>query len=205
MMDYNFAESLKKYTHRDYDDLYGLRCEMFYGYICPMDSPRDFSPSLWHQRTVGAIYYQLRQFLSADTNKQGEAILSPFDVRLFDTYPDVKNDIDERKNNIVQPDLLFVHDKAKVARGVCCDGAPDFVVEVVSGFSKIIDVISKKDIYLKYGVKEYWVVGRDRVLTYLLNEGSYTETGYDLDFNDMREIPVAELPGCFIQLKNTVD
>lgn len=37
-------------------------------------------------------------------------------------------------------------------------GVPDLLVEVVSKSSFYIDTVDKKEIYQKYGVKEYWIV-----------------------------------------------
>lgn len=60
--------------------------------------------------------------------------------------------------NRVQPDLIYISDENK---GIIKDwirGVPDLLVEVVSKGSFYIDTVDKKEIYQKYGVKEYWIV-----------------------------------------------
>jgi Uma2 family endonuclease len=72
-------------------------------------------------------------------------------------------------NDIVQPDLLFI---AKDRLGILTErnvqGAPDLVVEILSGSSRRIDREVKRGIYERYGVREYWLVdtNRDTVTVY---------------------------------------
>ena len=37
-------------------------------------------------------------------------------------------------------------------------GSPDLIIEIVSPSSASYDTIEKRDVYEKYGVKEYWLV-----------------------------------------------
>ena len=39
-----------------------------------------------------------------------------------------------------------------------CEGAPDFVIEVVSPSSRKMDYAKKTVLYLDAGVREYWIV-----------------------------------------------
>lgn len=61
-------------------------------------------------------------------------------------------------NNALQPDILFI---SKNNLGIVQDGkikgAPDLVIEVLS-LDKNYDLETKKMIYEKFGVKEYFVV-----------------------------------------------
>ena len=55
-------------------------------------------------------------------------------------------------------------------------GVPDWVVEVISPSTALIDLNLKRDLYQKHGVQEYWIVHPlDRwVMVYLLGDtGSY--------------------------------
>lgn len=71
---------------------------------------------------------------------------APFDVKLSDD-PLV----------LVQPDVMIVCDDDKLD-GKRCNGAPDFVIEIVSAGSPGDDYIRKLYYYQKYGVREYWIV-----------------------------------------------
>ncbi|MDR1913244.1 MAG: Uma2 family endonuclease [Clostridiales bacterium] len=61
--------------------------------------------------------------------------------------------------NIVQPDWFVVCDPNKIkSNGIY--GAPDFVIEVLSPSTAKYDMISKKNLYEKSGVREYWVINQ---------------------------------------------
>ena len=71
----------------------------------------------------------------------------------------------------VEPDVLVVCDKSKLSdRG--CEGAPDFVVEVVSPSSAHMDYVTKNVLYCEAGVREYWIVDprRRRTTVYRYEE-----------------------------------
>ena len=71
----------------------------------------------------------------------------------------------------VEPDVLVVCDKRKLSdRG--CEGAPDFVVEVVSPSSAHMDYVTKNVLYCEAGVREYWIVDprRRRTTVYRYEE-----------------------------------
>lgn len=60
----------------------------------------------------------------------------------------------------VEPDVLVVCDPGKLSdRG--CEGAPDFIAEVVSPSNRAHDYLVKAVLYEKAGVREYWVVDPD--------------------------------------------
>ena len=84
----------------------------------------------------------------------------------FDLYLD-------NENHFV-PDFMVVCDTDKIKLdGV--HGAPDLVVEVLSPSTAKNDKGYKKDIYAKYGVKEYWIVSPSdkSVDAYVLEGSSY--------------------------------
>jgi len=85
--------------------------------------------------------------------KNCELFAAPFDVRLSDQTTASDNYIE----NIVQPDLLVVCDKAKLDdRG--CNGAPDLVIEILSPSTAVVDFKTKFDLYQRFGVLEYWMI-----------------------------------------------
>ena len=75
---------------------------------------------------------------------------APFDVKLNDT-----------PLTIVQPDLMIVCDKDKLD-GKRCNGAPDFIIEIVSPGNPSDDYIRKLYYYKNAGVREYWIVDPQR-------------------------------------------
>lgn len=71
---------------------------------------------------------------------------APFDVKLSDNAL-----------TIVQPDIMIVCDKDKLD-GKRCNGAPDFIIEIVSQANPADDYVRKLYYYKYYGVREYWIV-----------------------------------------------
>lgn len=117
------------------------------------------APSIRHQRITGGLYSRLRGFISA---KGGgcEPFISPTDVKL-DDY------------TVVQPDVFVVCDKNKIDEKRI-NGAPDLVVEVTSE-NRNIDLVTKLEMYSRFGVREYWIVDLkfERVLVYSFESGDY--------------------------------
>ena len=73
--------------------------------------------------------------------------------------------------NYVVPDVTVVCDRDKLDnRG--CNGAPDWVIEVVSPSSVKMDYERKKKLYQESGVEEYWIVDleKGRVKVYRFTE-----------------------------------
>lgn len=84
---------------------------------------------------------------------------APFDVRL--PKGDEDNDAIQ---TVVQPDISVVCDKTKLdSRG--CRGAPDLIVEILSPSTAARDHVTKRALYERHGVREYWLVHPlDRIL-----------------------------------------
>ena len=78
-------------------------------------------------------------------------------------------DIHFDKENVLRPDVIFIRNENKKIIGEkWIEGAPDIVVEIVSPTSSGKDFIEKKEIYEKFGVKEYWIVVPDEEKVYVL-------------------------------------
>ena len=59
--------------------------------------------------------------------------------------------------NYVEPDISIICDPNKMNdRG--CNGAPDFIIEIVSPSSQRMDYLTKLFKYRTAGVREYWIV-----------------------------------------------
>ena len=77
--------------------------------------------------------------------------------------------------NTIKPDLFVICDRKTLKNGKTVYGVPDFVVEILSYSSKKFDMTTKKDIYEKNGVHEYWIVNpwEKSVDVYILRDGKF--------------------------------
>ncbi|EMY77758.1 putative restriction endonuclease [Leptospira weilii serovar Ranarum str. ICFT] len=60
---------------------------------------------------------------------------------------------------MVQPDLIFISKaKSAIIRQKRIEGAPDWIAEILSEGNAYHDLKTKKKLYEKHGVEEYWIV-----------------------------------------------
>ena len=143
-------------------------------------------PTFRHQDLAGEIYIQLKNFLK---DKPCKVYISPIGVRLF---PEIKGN----DKTIVLPDIVVVCDEKKLSDGKTINGAPDFIIEIISPSSKGRDLIDKKELYEDAGVKEYWVVDADKVFKYVLLNKQYQETIFNITKGLVIKLSI--LKGCKI-------
>jgi len=121
------------------------------------------SPTTIHQQISFELTIQIGNFLKA-TNNKGFAVSAPMDVKLDD-------------GNVYQPDLLFVSE-SRIPELVKdrIEGAPDLVIEILSPSNGYYDLRHKKDVYEKYGVKEYIIIDpiQQSAEVYVLKDKKYT-------------------------------
>lgn len=102
------------------------------------------SPNFFHQKIIGRLHLSLGNFL--EKHPFGEIVLSPADVEL-----------DE--DNVYQPDLYYLsHARLSLVNRHGLKGAPDFVIEVISGSTGRLDRGPKKAAFARHGVREFWAV-----------------------------------------------
>ena len=130
------------------------------------------SPSQEHQTILTELLVSLRNYIR-DKGVGCSVFPAPFDVKLNDT-PLI----------IVQPDLMIVCDKDKLD-GKRCNGAPDFIIEIVSPGNPSDDYIRKLYYYKNYGVREYWIVDphRQKVIVYYLSQTDFEIETYTFQDN----------------------
>jgi Uma2 family endonuclease len=64
--------------------------------------------------------------------------------------------------DVVQPDIFYIsNERSHIITEKNIVEAPDLVVEIISESRKIRDQTTKKALYEKYGVEEYWLVYPD--------------------------------------------
>ena len=152
------VEKKKKYTADDYMMLEEGAPFQLINYDLVM-AP---APIPEHQVISRRITVAMSNFLG-DKIDDGFLVYAPADVK-FDN------------GNIFQPDVLYVtpERKEQIVKGHV-EGAPDIVIEILSPSNAYYDLIQKKDIYEKYGVREYIIFDpiADTASLYAIKDGVY--------------------------------
>lgn len=152
-------------TLEEYEALPGdKRAEVFDGQIYYMGSPSQI-----HQSILLEVSTLLNSYVKG---RKGDCKVfpAPFDVKLSDN-----------PLTIVQPDIMVVCDKDKLDDNRC-NGAPDFIIEIVSPGNPADDYIRKAYYYKIYGVREYWIVDpKRRMITVNYFEGNLINVAYSFD------------------------
>lgn len=140
------------------------RVEVFEGVVYDMSSP-----SQDHQTISMELSTSINTYIKK-IKGSCRVFHAPFDVKLSDN-----------PLTIVQPDILVVCDKDKLD-GKRCNGAPDFIIEIVSPGNPSDDYIRKLYYYKNYGVREYWIVDpRRKTVTVNYFEGDMLNVQYSFD------------------------
>ena len=103
------------------------------------------TPTVLHQTILANIFVALHAFVKA--RSLGVVFPAPLDVVL-------------PTGDIVQPDIFFLTTKQaeRVSSAKRVEEVPPFLVEVISPGSLTHDMIRKRALYEKSGVREYWIV-----------------------------------------------
>ncbi|MBO5303667.1 MAG: Uma2 family endonuclease [Lachnospiraceae bacterium] len=118
----------------------GQRAELIDGVIYDMAPPNRL-----HQELVMNLSAEIRDYIKKN-NGDCKVYPAPFAVFL---------NADNR--NYVEPDISVICDKDKL-NDKGCNGAPDWIIEIVSPSTKRIDYGIKLFKYRNAGVREYWIV-----------------------------------------------
>ena len=136
------------------DDIYNLpdgeRAELIDGQIYYMAPP-----TRRHQLIAGNLFTIINTYIKS-RGGSCEPYIAPFAVFL---------NADDK--NYVEPDISVICDKSKLTdKG--CNGAPDWIIEIVSSGSRRMDYYTKLFKYRTAGVREYWIVDpdKDRIFVY---------------------------------------
>ncbi|MDA8563060.1 Uma2 family endonuclease [Mariniblastus sp.] len=134
----------------------GKRHEIIEGkhHVCPV-------PSLFHQTLSSRIMYQL--YTQIELKEIGVVFNAPVDVQLHD-------------HSIVQPDLVVVLSENKeILTKPKIDGVPDLMIEILSPSNPKHDREIKMKLYLKSGIREYWIVDpmNEAIEQYQLQDEAY--------------------------------
>ena len=109
-------------------------------------------------------------------NHNCSSLTSPLDIRLQGYAPKFEED-----PNVVQTDLMVICDPENVEDDKY-QGVPTLLVEVLSPSTKKRDLILKLNLYLKSGVKEYWIVDPEnkKITQYVFTEERGIEAVNDI-------------------------
>ena len=156
------------YTIKDIYNLpEGKRAELINGQIYMMAPP-----STKHQKLISALHGKIYNYIESH-NGNCEIIPAPFAVFLKD------NDENE---SYVEPDISVICNPDKLDdKG--CNGAPDWVIEIVSPSSQRMDYMIKLFKYRTAGVREYWIVDslKNRITVYNFEEDTMQEYTFSED------------------------
>lgn len=176
----DFARNIDTYT---IEYIYALpdgeRAELIDGQIYYMAPPNTR-----HQRMLNYINTEINMYIRKN-NGECEVFPAPFAVFL--------NDDDM---NYVEPDISVICDKNKISdKG--CQGAPDWVIEIISPSSRAMDYFTKLFQYQKSGVREYWIVDpiKQRVTVYFFEKELVEEYCFG------EEVPVGIYEGFSIKVE----
>jgi Uma2 family endonuclease len=153
----------------------GLRHELIDGehFVTP-------SPGSVHQLIAGNLHFLIRTYLVG--HPIGVIMLAPFDIVLTDF-------------DVVEPDLIYFSKPRfeEIVGERNARGAPDVAVEVLSPSTRRRDEITKRRLYERTGVREYWVVDPEleTVKLYRAAEGRLVkEPELSLEANDVLASPL---------------
>jgi len=106
------------------------------------------APPAEHQRNLGRLYRVIDDFVRK--HGMGEVLLSPVDVVFSMT-------------DVVQPDIVFISkERLHIVTRKNIVAAPDIVVEIITEATEKMDRVTKKELYERYGVEEYWIVDPEK-------------------------------------------
>ena len=169
------------------DDIYALpdgeRAELIDGQLYNMAPP-----NIRHQRILSFLHLEIGNHIRANKGTC-EVFPAPFAVFPF---------ADDKK--YLEPDISVICDRDKLDDHGC-NGAPDWIIEIVSPGSRVMDYYTKLSLYREAGVREYWIVDavKQTILVYDMEQAaapviySFTDTikaniydNLEIDFSEMQ-------------------
>ncbi len=151
------------YNYLDYISWqFNERVELIRGKIMQMCP----APNLQHQRISADLTGMLYNFFR---HKKCQFFAAPFDVRLYNQKKSLLASQDIY--TVVQPDLCVIC-KPEILDNQGCNGAPDWIIEILSKGNSKKDMQIKYELYQESGVTEYWLVYpyEQAVHQFVLNE-----------------------------------
>lgn len=148
------------------------------------------SPNVRHQVLVRRLSYDLEHYFRSQP-QAGQVFIAPLDV-LLSPY------------DIVEPDLFVVSgDQAGILTEKNVQGPPALVIEVVSKSTRKRDAQTKRRLFERSGVREYWLVDPelDAVQVFRPSPEGKLARVVELSAEDGDVLTTPLLPGCQIDLR----
>ncbi len=155
----------------DYIYSLGQRAELIDGVVYDMTPP-----SRIHQKLISGLTREIGNYIHKN-NGACEVYPAPFAVFL-----------NADNKTYVEPDISVICDKNKLNDNGC-NGAPDWIIEVVSPSSQRMDYFVKLFKYRTAGVREYWIVNPQKQTVQVYSfEGD--ENSMQFSFDDMVDVGI---------------
>lgn len=110
------------------------------------------APNVKHQSISMNLSNVLSNFFR---HKKCRVYAAPFDVRLYDRKKSIL--ANKEIHTVVQPDLCVICNTDKLDEQGC-NGAPDWIIEILSKGNSKREMQIKYELYAESGVSEYWLV-----------------------------------------------
>ena len=110
------------------------------------------APNVGHQRISADINGMLYNYFK---HRPCQFFAAPFDVRLYDRKKSILKS--QEIYTVVQPDLCVICNPELLDKQGC-NGAPDWIIEILSKGTAKRDTQIKHQLYQESGVREYWQV-----------------------------------------------
>ena len=160
-------DALRKESVYTIEDIYALpdgeRAELIDGKIYYMAPPNTK-----HQRLVHFFDREIGNYIQ---RKNGKCEVFPAPFAVF---------LNENHTNYVEPDISVICDPDKITdKG--CNGAPDWIIEIVASGNKSMDYFTKLFKYRTAGVREYWIVdpAKKMITVYRFEKETMEEYSFD--------------------------
>ena len=151
-------------TYQDYLDIPGDdRYELINGEFILVSAPN--TP---HQSASIGFVLSLGNFV--ESKDLGRIFHAPYEVVLTDP----------EGINIIQPDIIFVSkEREHIITRANIQGAPDLLIEILSPSTGRRDRTTKRDLYARHGVGEYWIADPEAqtVVVMFLKDGAFETVG----------------------------
>lgn len=165
-------------TKWTYEDLLllpedGLRHEIIDGEHYP-----NASPIPRHQRVSYRLVLTIGNYL--EEHPLGELFFAPLDI-VFS------------RHDVVEPDLLYIsNERREIITRKNIQGSPDLLIEILSASSRKYDEVTKRALYERTGVDEYWIVDPvdDAVRIFRRNAAGRYERAAELSRSDTLTSPL---------------
>lgn len=136
--------SLPQKQHYTIEDIYtlpdGQRAELIDGQIYDMAPPKRI-----HQKLVSELTQYIGNYIKS---RKGSCEIYPAPFAVF---------LNRDDRNYVEPDISVICDPNKL-NDHGCQGAPDWIIEIVSPSTERMDYGIKLFKYRSAGVREYWII-----------------------------------------------